>query len=132
MTAHRRLSDLTAQERVALGRLMWAFVKAGWNPPAPSDDVYDRIMEDITKQTHTGRNTQWGAGKSSAPSLELTPFEIRCLCMFAEGGTYASVGRRLGISAETVKSTLKSVRERLGAKNTTHAVALAIRTGTIV
>jgi two-component system, NarL family, response regulator len=57
--------------------------------------------------------------------------EIRYLSMKANGYTDREIGNILGKSEETVKSALKSVRSKLGAKNTPNAVWIAIRKGLI-
>ena len=47
----------------------------------------------------------------------------------ANGETAAQTGARLFLSPETVKSYRKRVIAKLGARNGTHAVALALRSG---
>jgi len=59
----------------------------------------------------------------------LTPREREILAGAADGETAAQTGARLFLSSETVKSYRKRVIAKLGAKNGTHAVALALRSG---
>jgi DNA-binding CsgD family transcriptional regulator len=59
----------------------------------------------------------------------LTPREQEILAGAAEGETAAQTGARLYLSSETVKSYRKRVIAKLGARNGTHAVALALRSG---
>ena len=59
----------------------------------------------------------------------LTDRETEVLADAAEGETAAQTGARLFLSSETVKSYRKRVIAKLGAKNGTHAVALALRSG---
>jgi DNA-binding CsgD family transcriptional regulator len=59
----------------------------------------------------------------------LTPREREILAGAAEGETAAQTGARLYLSSETVKSYRKRVIAKLGARNGTHAVALALRSG---
>jgi DNA-binding CsgD family transcriptional regulator len=59
----------------------------------------------------------------------LTDREAEVLAGAAEGETAAETGERLYLSSETVKSYRKRVIAKLGARNGTHAVALAIRSG---
>ena len=59
----------------------------------------------------------------------LTPREREILAGAADGETAAQTGARLFLSSETVKSYRKRVIAKLGARNGTHAVALALRTG---
>jgi two-component system NarL family response regulator len=55
--------------------------------------------------------------------------ERQILAGAAEGETAAETGARLYLSAETVKSYRKRIIAKLGARNGTHAVALALRAG---
>ena len=55
--------------------------------------------------------------------------ETEILAGAAEGETAVETGRRLYLSSETVKSYRKRIIAKLGARNGTHAVALALRTG---
>ncbi|HEY9457591.1 MAG TPA: helix-turn-helix transcriptional regulator, partial [Gaiella sp.] len=59
----------------------------------------------------------------------LTARERDVLAGAADGETAEQTGARLYLSSETVKSYRKRVIAKLGAKNGTHAVALALRTG---
>jgi DNA-binding CsgD family transcriptional regulator len=59
----------------------------------------------------------------------LTAREPEILAGAAEGETAAQTGARLFLSSETVKSYRKRVIAKLGARNGTHAVALAMRSG---
>ena len=67
-----------------------------------------------------------------AEILEGEPLNSRereILAGAAEGETAAQTGARLYLSPETVKSYRKRIIAKLGARNGTHAVALALRTG---
>lgn len=59
------------------------------------------------------------------------PHERRVLQAIADGRTVLEAARELRLSYETVRSYLKMARARLGAANTTQAVALAWRQGLI-
>ena len=59
----------------------------------------------------------------------LTDRETEILAGAAEGETAAQTGARLFLSSETVKGYRKRVIAKLGARNGTHAVALALRRG---
>jgi len=61
----------------------------------------------------------------------LTAREIAVLELLAEGLPHEEIGRRLGISAETVRSHLRKACDRLGATTRTQAVATALRMGLI-
>ena len=62
---------------------------------------------------------------------DLTEREIDVLCLTAEGFTSQEVGEKLFLSSETVKGYRKRIIAKLGARNGTHAVVLAIRSGLI-
>jgi len=51
---------------------------------------------------------------------------------YAEGLPHEEIGRRLGISSETVRTHLRKASDRLGASTRTQAVATALRLGLIV
>jgi DNA-binding CsgD family transcriptional regulator len=59
----------------------------------------------------------------------LSDREAEILAGAADGETAAQTGERLYLSTETVKSYRKRVIAKLGARNGTHAVALALRKG---
>lgn len=61
--------------------------------------------------------------------LPLTPAQARALALAAEGLTTDEIASVLTLSAHTIKTELKDARDRLGARNTTHGVVLAIRSG---
>ena len=55
--------------------------------------------------------------------------EAEILAGAADGETAVQTGQRLYLSPETVKSYRKRIIAKLGARNGTHAVALALRSG---
>jgi two-component system NarL family response regulator len=55
--------------------------------------------------------------------------ETEILAGAADGETAVQTGQRLYLSPETVKSYRKRIIAKLGARNGTHAVAVALRTG---
>lgn len=62
----------------------------------------------------------------------LTPRELAALRLLADGNRIADVAQHLGIGAETIRSHLKKAQAKLGARNSTHAVAQAMRRQLIV
>jgi DNA-binding NarL/FixJ family response regulator len=81
---------------------------------------------------HAGRSyldpsLSGGAGRSG----NLTRRELDVLELLAEGLQHEEIGRRLGISSETVRTHLRKASQRLGAATRTHAVATALRLGLI-
>ena len=62
----------------------------------------------------------------------LSPREIDAVTLLAMGYNRAQVAQTLTISEHTVRVCVESARFKLGAMNTTHAVARAISRGLIV
>jgi len=67
-------------------------------------------------------------GEAASP---LSPREREILRLASDGSSNAEIARTLHLSAETVKSHLRNSYEKLGAKDRTAAVALAMRRGLI-
>ncbi len=65
------------------------------------------------------------------PEVALTSREVEVLQLIARGLGNKEVGEILGTAAGTVKAHVQSILSKLGAKDRTHAVALAIRRGII-
>ena len=63
---------------------------------------------------------------------ELTPGQTKYLLAAACGLRERETAFIYGVSVETVRTMLAQSRRILGAKNTTHAVAIAIRRGLIL
>ena len=61
------------------------------------------------------------------PANDLTPREFDCLLWAAEGKTDWEISVILGISKSTVVKHLLSARDKLGAVNKAHAIAMALR-----
>jgi two-component system, NarL family, response regulator len=58
---------------------------------------------------------------------KLTRRQREILQLLADGGSTVLAARELGLSEETVKTHTKNILARLGARNRTHAVAIALR-----
>lgn len=69
--------------------------------------------------------------KRATPAGTLTARELDVLGLLAEGLQHEEIGRRLGISSETVRTHLRKACDRLGAATRTQAVATALREGFI-
>jgi DNA-binding CsgD family transcriptional regulator len=65
----------------------------------------------------------------AAPWRRLTARQIHCLDLAAQGLTMTKIGARLYVTEWTVKNDLIAVRTALKARNTAHAVAIAMRNG---
>jgi DNA-binding CsgD family transcriptional regulator len=57
--------------------------------------------------------------------------QLACLRLAAQGLQTRQIARRLNMHESTVRFRLANTRARLGARNTTHAVALALAAGLI-
>ncbi|WP_164021243.1 response regulator [Pyxidicoccus trucidator] len=62
---------------------------------------------------------------------ELTARECAVLSLVAAGNANKEVAVRMGISEETVKTHMKNVLTKLGARDRTHAVVVALKRGII-
>jgi len=58
---------------------------------------------------------------------QITRRQREILQLLADGGSTTAAARDLGLSEETVKTHTKNALGRLGARNRTHAVAIALR-----
>ncbi len=65
------------------------------------------------------------------PEVALTPREVEVLSLIARGLGNREVGDMLGTAAGTVKAHVQSILSKLGAKDRTHAVTIALRRGII-
>jgi DNA-binding CsgD family transcriptional regulator len=63
--------------------------------------------------------------------MELTERELECLDGIANGLQGDGLGFALGIHAKTVEKHLASLRKKLKAKTTAHAVAIAVEKGLV-
>ena len=64
-------------------------------------------------------------------SQTITRREMDVLLMCARGFSNKETAERLGIKYQTVKNTLYRLSKKLGAKNSTHALFLALNAGLI-
>lgn len=71
-------------------------------------------------------------GEDSAPVVTLSPRELSAMTLLARGLSRAQAAEELAISEHTLRVYIEAARHKLGALNTTHAVARALSTGLIV
>lgn len=62
---------------------------------------------------------------------ELTPAQNRILLLLSDGWSKPQIARATGWGFEALRYHTEKIRLKLGARNTTHAVAIAIRNGLI-
>jgi len=72
------------------------------------------------------------SGRKPEPSQPLSPREIDAMTLLAIGYSRAQAANTLSISEHTLRVYVESARFKLGALNTTHAVARALIRGLIV
>ncbi len=70
--------------------------------------------------------------RSPAQSRALSPREVDAMTLIAVGYSRAQVANTLSISEHTLRVYIEAARTKLGAHNTTHAVARALSRGLIV
>lgn len=71
-------------------------------------------------------------GRAPEPAQPLSPREIEAMTLLAVGYSRAQAADTLSISEHTLRVYVESARHKLGAMNTTHAVARALSRGVIV
>ena len=71
-------------------------------------------------------------GRTPEPTQPLSPREIEAMTLLAIGYSRAQAADTLSISEHTIRVYIESARFKLGALNTTHAVARALSRGIIV
>ena len=69
--------------------------------------------------------------REPAPPPELTPREMEVLQRVARGLSNKAIGRELQLQEGTVKTYLRRLRKRMGARDRTHAVVHAMRIGLV-
>jgi DNA-binding CsgD family transcriptional regulator len=67
--------------------------------------------------------------EEGAPRPKVTPRELEVLELVADGLSTREIASRLWVTEETVKTHVRRLHDRLGAKTRAHAVAIAYRSG---
>jgi DNA-binding CsgD family transcriptional regulator len=75
---------------------------------------------------------EFESGGDSAPSPSLSPRELAAMTNLAKGMSRAQAAAVMEISEHTLRVYIEAARHKLGALNTTHAVARALSRGLIV
>lgn len=70
--------------------------------------------------------------RSKGARKTLSPREVDALTLLGTGKSRAQVAEMLSISQHTLRVYVESARAKLGAGNTTHAVALAVTQGLVI
>jgi DNA-binding NarL/FixJ family response regulator len=98
---------------------------------APLDDLVDALNSVLRGRPYVDSGVAAAELRHDPRDTALTERECEVLELLADGLSHEQIGERLQISSETVRTHLGKARERLGAENRTHAVALALRRGLI-
>ena len=72
-----------------------------------------------------------GKRRTEEPQHRLTPRELALLELVVSGMSNKAIAQEMSISENTVKYYMKSILQKLGARNRTEAAALALREGLI-
>lgn len=93
---------------------------------ADPEHVRSAVINAAEQETYVDPSIQTSGGRGI-----LTKRQREILQLFSEGRSVAYAARTLSLSEETVKTHLKHIHARLGARNRPHAVAIALRDGLI-
>jgi len=105
-----------------------------------NDRTWGRFTEESTRDlilaahyiNQKALELESGEGATSAPHRALSPRERDALTLLALGYSRAQASESLQISEHTLRVYIEGARYKLGAMNTTHAVALALSQGLLV
>ncbi len=104
---------------------------------ATSDEKWQAFIKDYTQDmlvlSHYIHKKVHELVPTATPEVkkELSPREQSVLALLATGKNRAQIAEKLGISEHTVRVYLDTARTKLGAINTTQAVALALQAGVV-
>jgi DNA-binding NarL/FixJ family response regulator len=79
----------------------------------------------------TGADPTTREGRRLVSPGELSARDLSVLRLLADGSSTADIAFGLAYSESTIKNVVHDLVHRLGARNRTHAVAMAIRAGVI-
>lgn len=106
--------------KVLVGKIIHQLILRGWRPPRQMPDpALPRLLDTIYTTPNHGQ------------TLNLAPSELRVMKLTAEGLTAGQIAEKSHLAPETVKQQQKNARRKLGARNTVHAVVIAMREGVI-
>lgn len=94
----------------------------------------DQNMRDLIIIAHefNKKALDFEQGGDSAPAPSLSPRELAAMTYLAKGLSRAQAAQEMDISEHTLRVYIEAARHKLGALNTTHAVARALSRGLIV
>lgn len=99
-------------------------------------DTLRRELMQTLRDVHDGKRHQMPASVAESIAAHVTddrlsPREIEVLGHVAAGLSNRLIGERMDISEQTVKGHMKSILDKLQARDRTHAVTVALRRGII-
>jgi DNA-binding NarL/FixJ family response regulator len=100
---------------------------AAWLDPA----IASRVLREPARTAAASAPAAPKESEGLPPGLELSDREKDVLRLVAEGLSNPEIGKRLYLSAETVKSHLRRIMEKLVADDRTQAAVKALRQGLI-
>ncbi|KNG94364.1 helix-turn-helix transcriptional regulator [Pseudaestuariivita atlantica] len=94
----------------------------------------ERHRKDLILVAHyfNQKALEFEPGRTPEPAQALSPRELEAMTLLAVGYNRAQAAQSLDISEHTLRVYIESARFKLGALNTTHAVARALSRGIIV
>lgn len=92
----------------------------------------DPTLVPLVAAGRSGTRSLEGGGRPKRPRLPLSRREYQVLQLVAEGLENAAVAKILFLSVETVRTHVKSILRKLSARDRTHAVTIAFRSGILV
>jgi len=95
------------------------------------NQLSSQLLEELLAQIGSDLSPYLRDTAESADSIRLTRRELECLCLSAEGKSVSEIALVLSRKSSTVKSHLKSVRQKIGVRSTKHAAIIAIKRGMI-
>jgi DNA-binding NarL/FixJ family response regulator len=105
-------------------------IKAGATAYVVKSSSVEELNRAVDAAVESERFVDPAAGHPRRGSA-LTRRQREILQLYADGQSTARVAKRLGLSAETVRTHTKAILARLGARDRAHAVAIALRSSLI-
>ena len=105
-------------------------IRAGATAYVVKSSPVEELNRAVDAAADSQRFVDPAAGRSGRGS-GLTRRQRQILQLYADGQSTARVAKRLGLSAETIRTHTKAILLRLGARDRTHAVAIALRSSQI-
>lgn len=128
MESNEALTELLRDNpRVFWGRVVTAFINAGWNPPNPDKKVVDRITDAIQQIEEYGVGVR--PSKIRVEDDEISSRFLQVMALTADGLTEVQIAERLEISIPAVKERKTWAFKKLGARGSAHAIAILFRRG---